>query len=75
MTKDRKIFIGVITVFLATTASYWFGHPGITGMYGMNVDERWMPLAKATHGFGLIGIMTVVICAILALFLKRHRMM
>ena len=47
----------------------------ISGMYGMNVDERWMPLAKATHGFGLIGIMTVVICAILALFLKRHRMM
>ena len=37
MSNERKIFIGLITVFLATTASYWFGHPGITGMYGMNV--------------------------------------
>ena len=37
MSNERKIFIALITVFLATTASYWFGYPGITGMYGMNV--------------------------------------
>ena len=37
MSNERKIFIGLIAVFLATTASYWFGDPGITGMYGMNV--------------------------------------
>lgn len=37
MSNERKIFIGLIAVFLATTAFYWFGQPGITGMYGMNV--------------------------------------
>lgn len=37
MSNARKIFIGLIVVFMATTAFYWFGQPGITGMYGMNV--------------------------------------
>lgn len=37
MSNERKLFIGLIAAFLATTASYWFGHPGITGMYGINV--------------------------------------
>lgn len=37
MSNERKIYIGLITAFLATTASCWFGDPGINGIYGMNV--------------------------------------
>lgn len=47
----------------------------ISGMYGMNVDTKWMPLANATHGFGVIGLITVIICLILVVFLKDKKML
>ena len=47
----------------------------ISGMYGMNVDQEWMPLARAVHGFGLIGIITIIICAVLMIILKRKKML
>lgn len=46
----------------------------ISGMYGMNVDPNWVPLAQATHGFGLVGVITAFICLAMCLFLKRKRM-
>lgn len=46
----------------------------ISGMYGMNVDPHWVPLAQATHGFGLVGIITAIICLIMCLFLKKKKM-
>ena len=47
----------------------------ISGMYGMNVDAKWMPLAQAVHGFGIIGLTTVLICVIAFIILKRNKMM
>lgn len=44
----------------------------ISGLYGMNVDLNWMPLALTPHGFGIICAMTSVICVILAIWLVRR---
>lgn len=47
----------------------------ISGMYGMNVDPNWVPLAQAAHGFGLVGLITALICLIMGLVLKKKKMM
>ncbi len=47
----------------------------ISGMYGMNVSSKWMPLANAAHGFGIILIITLVICLILMLILHKKKML
>ena len=44
----------------------------ISGLYGMNVDLNWMPLALTPHGFGIICFGTSVICVILAIWLVRR---
>lgn len=44
----------------------------ISGLYGMNVDLNWMPLALTPHGFGIICALTSVICVILAIWLVRR---
>lgn len=46
----------------------------ISGIYGMNVNEKWMPLANTPHGFLIICILTAFIC-IIALRALRHRKM
>lgn len=43
----------------------------ISGLYGMNVDLNWMPLALSPHGFGIICFVTSVICVALAIWLVR----
>lgn len=45
----------------------------ISGLYGMNVDTRWMPLAHTPYGFGIICILVVTVCITLLLLLKRKR--
>ena len=47
----------------------------ISGMYGMNVDAKWMPLAQAVHGFGIIGLVTIFVCVIAFVVLKKNKMM
>ncbi|MCD7825064.1 MAG: magnesium transporter CorA family protein [Clostridiaceae bacterium] len=47
----------------------------ISGLYGMNVNEKWVPLANTAHGFGIICIMTLVICALILLFLKKKKVL
>lgn len=47
----------------------------ISGMYGMNVDQEWVPLARTVHGFGLIGVITIIICVALTILLKRKKML
>lgn len=44
----------------------------ISGLYGMNVDLNWMPLALTPHGFGIICGLTSIICVILAIWLLRQ---
>ena len=47
----------------------------ISGMYGMNVDSRWMPLAGTVHGFGIIILITLIISILLMFLLHRKRML
>ena len=45
----------------------------ISGFYGMNVDTRWMPFANTVHGFTLISLLTVLVCWLLIILLKKRR--
>lgn len=47
----------------------------ISGIYGMNVNEKWMPFANTPHGFLIICIVTLLICLITMLFLKKKKML
>jgi magnesium transporter len=46
----------------------------VSGLYGMNVDARWMPLANAPYGFGIICIMIIIICVVMLLILKKKKL-
>lgn len=47
----------------------------ISGIYGMNVDEKWMPFADTPHGFLIICVLTLLICMITMLFLRKKKML
>lgn len=47
----------------------------ISGLYGMNVNTAGMPFASMTHGFLIICILIVLICAITLLFLRKKKML
>lgn len=47
----------------------------ISGLYGMNVNEKWMPFANTPHGFFIICIITLLICIITMLFLRKKKML
>ncbi len=47
----------------------------ISGVYGMNVDSKWMPLASTPHGFAIICVIIAVICIAVLIIMKKKRMM
>jgi magnesium transporter len=47
----------------------------ISGLYGMNVSEEWMPLATTPYGFGIICVLTLIICIITLKILKKKKML
>ena len=47
----------------------------IGGLYGMNVNLEYMPLALGPHGFGIICLICVIICASLAAWLWHRKML
>lgn len=47
----------------------------ISGIYGMNVAEEWMPFAKTPYGFGIICGIIIIICIVTMWILKRKRML
>lgn len=47
----------------------------ISGIYGMNVDERWMPLSDTPYGFLIICVITLLICIITMVFLRKKKML
>lgn len=47
----------------------------ISGIYGMNVDERWMPFSDTPHGFLIICVITLLICLITLWVLKKKKML
>ena len=46
----------------------------ISGLYGMNVDSKWVPFANTAYGFGVICLITLLICLLLMLFLRKKRL-
>ena len=47
----------------------------ISGIYGMNVNPRWVPLSKTVHGFAIIIALTILICVLLMLILRKKKML
>ncbi len=47
----------------------------ISGLYGMNVDSRWMPLSHTPYGFEIICGIALFICITLLLILHRRKML
>lgn len=47
----------------------------ISGIYGMNVDERWMPFADTPHGFVIICVIILLTCISTMLFLHKKKML
>lgn len=47
----------------------------ISGIYGMNVAEEWIPFAETPYGFGIICGIIIIICIVTMWILKRKRML
>lgn len=61
---------------LLTAITLVMGIPTIvSGLYGMNVAEEWMPLSRMQHGFGLICGGIAVICVLVLLIMKKRKLL
>lgn len=47
----------------------------ISGIYGMNVNEKWMPFSDTPHGFLIICVLTLLICVITLWVLRKKKML
>lgn len=47
----------------------------ISGLYGMNVNEEWMPFANVPFGFAIICAIIVVVCFITIWILRKKDML
>lgn len=47
----------------------------VSGFYGMNVAGEWVPLHSTPFGFGIICVVTLIICAISLKVLKKKKML
>lgn len=45
----------------------------ISGIYGMNVNSKLVPLSNTTHGFAIICLLITVVCISLLLILRHKR--
>ncbi len=47
----------------------------ISGIYGMNVNGEGMPFAASRYGFAIVCGITLLVCIIVAFFLKKRKML
>lgn len=47
----------------------------ISGMYGMNVDGNGMPFANSVAGFGIVCLITLLVCLITMFVLRKKKML
>lgn len=47
----------------------------ISGLWGMNVSGEWMPFSTTPFGFGIICIITLVICIAVMVVLRKRKML
>lgn len=46
----------------------------ISGLYGMNVAQKWVPFAQSPYGFAIISGFIVLLCVIVLIVLRRRKM-
>lgn len=47
----------------------------ISGLYGMNVAQKWMPLSETAYGFGIIVGVIVLVCILIIIVLRKIKML
>ena len=47
----------------------------ISGLYGMNVNGNGMPFSKEPWGFMIICVLTLVICIVVTIVLRKKKML
>ena len=47
----------------------------ISGLWGMNVSGKWMPLSNTPFGFGILCMVTLAICIVAMIIIKRRKML
>ena len=47
----------------------------ISGLWGMNVSGRWMPFSETPFGFAIICVLTLIICIVTMVVLRRRKML
>jgi magnesium transporter len=47
----------------------------ISGLWGMNVSGEWMPFSTTPFGFGIICIITLIICIAVMVVLRKRKML
>ena len=47
----------------------------VSGIYGMNVAEEWMPLANTPFGFGIICLIILLLCLVVIRILRKRKML
>lgn len=47
----------------------------ISGLWGMNVSGKWMPFSDTPFGFGIICILTLIICIVVMIVLRKREML
>lgn len=47
----------------------------ISGLWGMNVGGKWMPFSSTPHGFAIICVITLLLCIVVMLGLRKKKML
>ena len=61
-------FLAAITIVMAIPTI-------ISGIYGMNVSAKWMPLANTPYGFEIVCGIILLASILIALILKKKKML
>ena len=47
----------------------------ISGLWGMNVGGKWMPFSSTPHGFAIICVITLLLCIVVMIWLRKKKML
>ena len=47
----------------------------ISGLWAMNVGGKWMPFSSTPHGFAIICVITLLLCIVVMLWLRKKKML
>ena len=66
--KNAMKYLAAITIVMSIPTI-------ISGLWGMNVSGKWMPLSNTPFGFGILCMVTLAICIVAMIILKRRKML